>query len=267
LNSAGTTIELYKTPSEDDVIDVIQFGATPVTNKFGYRIFKDMLNRVHYKRLNQDNSYVLLNPLNYYDIRIMLEDATGMFQPNKAKNIPGVLFINGERIEYFEINGNQVQQLRRGTLGTGVKETYNAGTRAYGQGPDETVNYTDTILNQTIKSDGSTDIVLDYTPLSVDEIEVFVAGHRLRKASIERYNTSLHQDSPEGDNTVAAEFTLNGNTIVFNLDRNNITPADGELVSIIRKVGKVWNDEGKSLANTDNIIGNFLRNATIELPK
>jgi hypothetical protein len=51
------------------------------------------------------------------------------------------------------------------------------------------------------------------------------------------------------------------------LDRNNPTPADGELVSIVRKVGKVWNDEGKSLANTNNIIGNFLRNATIELPK
>lgn len=267
LNSTGTTIELYQTPAENTVIDVIQFGAVPVIAKFGYRIFKDMLNRVHYKRLNQNNSYVLSNPLNYYDIRISLEDTTGMFQPNKAKNIPGVLFVNGERIEYFEINGNYVKQLRRGTLGTGVKEIYDAGIRVYGQGPDETINYTDTILSQSIKSDGSTSIVLDHTPGSVNEIEVFVAGHKLRKTSIEKYSSLLHQDSPEGDITVDAEFTLDGNTIVFNMDRNNPTPANGELVSVIRKVGKVWNDEGKSLANTNNIIGNFLRNATIELPK
>jgi hypothetical protein len=267
MNSSGTTIELYLTPTENDVIDVIQFGATPVIAKFGYRIFKDMLNRVHYKRLNQNNSYVLSNPLNYYDIRISLEDTTGMFQPNKAKNIPGVLFVNGERIEYFEINGNQVKQLRRGTLGTGVKETYEAGIRIYGQGPDETINYTDTILKQSEISDGSTPFILDYTPSSVNEIEVFVAGHRLRKTAIEKYSPLLHQDSPEGNNTVDAEFTLSGNTIVFNLDRSNPEPANGERVSVIQKVGKVWNDEGKSLANTNNIIGNFLRNATIELPK
>jgi hypothetical protein len=109
--------------------------------------------------------------------------------------------------------------------------------------------------------------VLDHTPGSVNEIEVFVAGHKLRKTSIKKYSSLLHQDSPEGDITVDAEFTLDGNTIVFNMDRNNPTPANGELVSVIRKVGKVWNDEGKSLANTNNIIGNFLRNATIELPK
>jgi hypothetical protein len=267
LNSAGDTLELYNQPTENDVIDVIQFGATPITDKFGFRMFKDMLNRVHYKRLNQDNSYVLSNPLNYYDIGISLENTVGMFIPDKVKNIPGVLFIDGERIEYFEINGNQVQQLRRGTLGTGVKETHSEGTRAFGAGPDENINYTDTTINQSVISDGSTDIVLDYTPDSINEIEVYVAGHKLRKSAIKRYNPALQQDSPEGNETIDAEFTLDGNTVVFNIDRTDPLPKTGERVSIIRKVGKVWNEDGKSLANTNNIIGNFLRGATIELPK
>ena len=266
LNTNGDMLELYNVPEENDVIDVTQFGAMPTTSKFGFRIFKDMLNRVHYKRLNQDNSYTLSNPLNYYDIGIKLDNTTGMFQPNKAKNIPGVLFIDGERIEYFEINGNQVKQLRRGTLGTGVKEIDSSGTRAYGQGPDENINYADTVVTQLIIVDDSTNFVLDYTPLSINEIDVVVSGRRLRKSTIERYTTTT-QDSPEGDETIDAEFTLSGNTIIFNMDRNNPVPTIGEKVSIIRKVGKVWNDEGKSLANTDNIIGNFLRSATIELPK
>ena len=47
-----------------------------------------------------------------------------MFIPEKSTNTPGVLFINGERIEYFVKDGNSLQQLRRGTMGTGVKDIH-----------------------------------------------------------------------------------------------------------------------------------------------
>ena len=43
-----------------------------------------------------------------------------LFQKNHKYT--GVLFINGERIEYFVKDGNSLQQLRRGTMGTGVKD-------------------------------------------------------------------------------------------------------------------------------------------------
>jgi hypothetical protein len=257
-------IQLTNDPEINDVIDIIQFGTQPVTDKFGYRIFKDMLNRTHYKRLNQDNSYVIASPLNYYDVRIVLEDTSGIFQPDKAKNIPGVLFLEGERIEYFEVQGNTVRQLRRGTLGTGVRNTYNQGLTAYGQGPEENINYNDTTLTQTIESDGSIDYTLNFTPTSINEIDVYIGGRKLRKTAIDRYNPSIAQDSPEGDQTLSAEYILDGNVIILDSD---LQPTSGTRVAVLRKIGKVWNEPGKSLARSKNAIGNFLREATIELPK
>jgi hypothetical protein len=189
-------VQLKVVPSENDRIDVLQFGTAPSTPKYGYRIFKDMLNRTHYKRLNQDNSYVLATPLNYYDARILLDNTAGIFQPNRAKNIPGVLFIEGERIEYFEIKGNALLQLRRGTLGTGVKTIYDTGTELLGQGPEETITYQDRILRQTMTADGtSTEYSLDFVPESVNEIDVFLGGSRLRNTAIEVYQPTLAQDS------------------------------------------------------------------------
>jgi hypothetical protein len=258
-------VQLKDIPLESDRIDMIQFGNNPVTPKFGYRIFKDMLNRTHYKRLNQANSYVLAQPLNYYDARIVLDDTTGIFTPNRERNIPGVIFIEGERIEFFEVRNNVLLQIRRGTLGTGIKELYAEGTRAYGQGPEESIDYADRILVQTITADGSssaTEYTLDYVPQNVDEIEVFVAGRRLRKTPLTIFNPALALDSNEGNTILPEEFTIEDGNIFF-----TVAPASGTEIKIVRKIGQVWNEPGKSLANTSNQIARFLRKATIQLPK
>jgi hypothetical protein len=278
----STRIKLAQRPAQTDNFDILQFrNLTAVLPKFGYRLFKDILGRTHFKRLNQENSYVLAEPLNYYDIRIKLEDATGIEQPIRQKNQPGVLFIEGERIEYFEVNGNTLLQLRRGTLGTSIKEVYNEGTRLFGQGRDETVKYRDQVLTKKETADGSevefdlgfdiSDLLVNYTTFTgrsnvdpVDFVEVFVGGRRLRKKSIQQFDATTDQDSPEADITVAPEFEMDiaNNRIVLNQ-----APANGVRVEIVRKIGKIWNEPGKSLAASENEIGKFLRGATIQLPK
>jgi hypothetical protein len=276
------SIRLRDIPKENDIIDVLQFGAKPVVPKFGYRIFKDMLGRTHYKRLNKENSYVLQSPLNYYDDTIYLESTQGMFKPNRAKNIPGVLFIEGERIEYFEIKDNTVKQLRRGTLGTGVKNLYAEGVRAYSQGIDETVDYQDTTTIQTITVDNDstlgTEFSLKTIPASINEIEVYVGGRKLRKTTLEKFDQTVALDSTDGDSTLAAEYSIQYNvddeetpaTYANAVSANLIlldAPADGTKIKILSKTGKVWNELGKSLGDSNNNIAVFLRDATIDLPK
>ena len=276
------SIRLRDIPKENDIIDVLQFGAKPVVPKFGYRIFKDMLGRTHYKRLNKENSYVLQSPLNYYDDIIYLESTQGMFKPNRAKNIPGVLFIEGERIEYFEIKDNTVKQLRRGTLGTGVKNLYAEGVRAYSQGIDETVDYQDTTTIQTITVDNDstpgTEFSLKTIPASINEIEVYVGGRKLRKTTLEKFDQTVALDSTDGDSTLAAEYSIQYNvddeetpaTYANAVSANLIlldAPADGTKIKILSKTGKVWNELGKSLGDSNNNIAVFLRDATIDLPK
>ena len=265
-------VRLTNVPIIGDIIDILEFGNPSITPVFGYRIFKDILNRTHYKRLNQNNSYILASDLNYYDKEIVLEDTSGMFNPSKENNIPGVLYVNSERIEYFEINGNTVSQLRRGTLGTGTNNFLALGTRLYGQGIEENIEYTDTIREQKFVASGgenpSTEFMLNFTPLSVDQIEVIVGGKRMRKNAIDIFNSTLALNSPDGDETVPADYTLNGNTLTFRTaPAANLEETQGIQIQIFYKTGKIFNDIGKTLLDSENEVATFITDATIDLPK
>ena len=85
----------------------------------------------------------LAQPLNRYDDVIEVVDATDLPDPEVDSKYPGIIFIEGERIEYFGKNGNTLQQLRRGTLGTGIKNVYDVGTMFMEQGSGATLPYKD----------------------------------------------------------------------------------------------------------------------------
>jgi hypothetical protein len=272
-------IQITKPLSENDIIQVVHFAADKSNEKFGYRMFKDMLNRTHYKRLNKEKVVVLAENLNITDKTIEVVDASGLTVPSTELNIPGVLFIEGERIEYFKIDGNTISQLRRGTLGTGAREIYEAGTELMDQSASESLPYTDEMVSLIKLEDESTQIVLDWMPTyGVNEFEVFVAGRRLRKSSLESYQFQevdengnlitglIDQDSPNGDITVDPEFTLTieGDTAIVNLAE---TPIANTRVLIVRKVGKMWQKEGEQLRYTSNSVAEFIRGATTDLPK
>jgi len=265
--------------ADGDVVQVIHFAADKSTERFGYRMFKDMLNRTHYKRLNKEKTFVLAEDLNISDKSIQLTDATNITIPSTELNIPGVLFIEGERIEYFKVEGNTLSQLRRGTLGTGAKVTYVVGTELMDQSRSESLPYTDEMVSLIKLEDESTQIVLDWMPTyGVDEFEVFVAGRRLRKSALDRYQFQqvdedgniitnlLDQDSPDGDITLEPEFTLTieGDTAIVNLSN---APVANTRVLIVRKIGKTWQKAGEQLRYASNSVAEFIRGATTDLPK
>ena len=108
----------------------------------------------------------------------------------------------------------------------------------------------------------------------MNEFDVFVAGKRLRKAipvdpnnttadyNYYVYDETKDQDSPGGDVVVAPEFTIQNNILtVVNAPLNNTE------VKIIRKTGKIWNDDGVSLANSKNTISKFLTDSTYKLAR
>ena len=147
---------------------------------------------------------------------------------------------------------------------------YAIGTVAYGQGPDETINYSDTSLSQVTISDGSSGSYQvafnDYmVSTDVNEIDVFVAGRRLRKAALTVYDPSLDADqygTTRGTTVLPPEFTISENDVLL-----SSIPNAGVDVKIVRKTGRIWNDGSKSLAQSDNAVSRFLRGATISLPK
>ena len=126
--------------------------------------------------------------------------------------------------------------------------------------------YKDETLTTILTADGtSTQYPLDFTPNNVNEFEVFVAGKRLRKNSISSYvfgGDPIAQDSPEGDETLAPEFTINGNDLVL-----STPPILNTKIIVVRRQGKLWTDPGISLGDSDSNIAKFLRAATVDLPR
>ena len=271
-------IKVLKTITDNDTLEVLHFSNTKLKSKYGWRQFKDILNRNHYKALAKANGCALAKDLNWYDRSIEVINHENLPVPNENSKYPGVLFINGERIEYFIKDGNLLKQLRRGTLGTGIKDNHSAGTEIIDQSVNNTVPYKDETITTIFTGDGSTSIYsLDFTPVSgVNGFEVFVAGKRLRKNSIQSYQLdtllrtsygtsteTVSQDSPEGDITLPAEFTLTSSNELQLLN----TPETGQKIIVIRKQGKQWSDTGVSLSNSNSDIVNFLQSKQVDLPR
>ena len=249
----------------NDVIELLHFADPISGSKYGWSQFKDMLNRTHYKRLDDRDGIMLAADLKWSDQSITVTDGATLPAPTATSSVPGILFINGERIEYFVRNGNVLSQLRRGTLGTGVKDIYLIGENVYNQGPGSSMPYKDETITSQFLADGTTATYsLDFTPTSIDEFEVFVAGRRLRKNAISSYNFTalVAQDSPEGDVTLPAEFSVVGSTLTL-----TETPSANIKVTVVRRTGIIWTDAGIRLSESESDISKFLRAATVDLPR
>ncbi len=185
--------------------------------------------------------------------------------PDTKSSVPGVIFIDGERIEYFVRNDNVLSQLRRGTLGTGVKDRYVEGTTVFNSGLTSVMPYKDEILTTQFIADGTTNTYsLDFVPNNINEFEVFVAGKRMRKSALSSYSlpNPVYQDSPEGDVQLPAEFSVNGSTLTL-----TATPTENVKVTVVRRSGIIWSNPGTQLSKADSDIARFLRDSTVDLPR
>jgi hypothetical protein len=86
----------------------------------------------------------------------VVEDSTTLIPPVIGRNIPGVILVNRERIEFYQMNGNVLSRLRRGTLGTGPSDYLPTGTKVIDQSPEQTVPYNNTIQTQVKWTDSTT---------------------------------------------------------------------------------------------------------------
>ena len=262
LDSDFVTIILTKYLFAADVVQIIAFTNTVVHESFAYMQFKDMLNRVHYKRLNKSKSTRLDKDLTQFDKTITVIDGSALDEPNPSKNLPGIIEINGERIEYFVKTGNILSQLRRGTLGTGAPTYHSKQALVQCLGSSETIPYVDEFIIKTHASDGISDTIeLPYIP-AINDIEVFVGGYRLKKHEYSIYSNAEYPNSPEGDVTYPAEFVITGRSEL----RLTTVPTLGIRVNIIKKQGKLWNDMGKRLAKSNNSVANFLKETGTNWP-
>ncbi len=272
-----------------DLIKVVVFGSKIYKLPSAYEIHKDMLNIYHFKRYAL-GEVELAKDLNYYDQEITVTDGSLLGSPITSRNIPGVITVNGERIEYNQKIGNILSNLRRGSFGTAIATLHAAGSAVVDIGPQESVPYNETQDRQDFVSDGSSVLIgpLDFVPAlgtrstwyrstipnthgACDQVEVFAAGKRLRKDPIAVYDEKLGASSPSADTQLEAEFSVDG---VANYIRLTAAIPAGTRISVIRRTGKVWYERGEttasngvSLTETNTPIATFIAKRTTKLPE
>lgn len=297
LDLSRSSVILTSDTVSSDIIKIFQFGTSIKRDPIAYEIFKDMLNVYHYKRYSKDSAIKLAKDLNYYDQEIEVTDGSILYNPIPTRNLPGIIIINNERIEYLEKDGNFLRKLRRGCQGTAIAEIHSKDEFVINVSATETVPYNEDQLRTDFVSDGSSLIIgpLDFVPrksdtafyrvqdsdgnyLSIpveygrcDEIEVFVSGQRLRKVSLDVYDEQLGSSSPAADKKLEAEFSVDGVNPYIRLTE---PVKAGTRITIIRKTGKVWYERGEISAskgktfvdNTTPMI-KFIKEKTTQLPE
>ena len=264
LSEDKTEIIVNLLPLESDKFSILTFSNNIVRDNIAFMQFKDMLNRVHYRRISKNRTTILAENLQYFDKEIIVEDGTTLNNPLIESNIPGVIYVNGERIEYFIKNGNTLSQLRRGTWGTGIANVHVINEKVFDISGNEAIPYRDREEITVWPPEEYPDALLDSTHLielpyipKKDGIEVFVGGIRQRKDPYVLHRDEIHPESPEGDIEYPADFTVDNMTTNVRLE--NIPDVPGIRIQVVRKVLTPWNDPGKNLADSTNEVAYFLK--------
>ena len=270
--------------SIDDVVLITSFADTTAKQLTGYKIFRDMLGRTHYKRLSAPNSTELAQYLSLGDATITVKDSSVLTPGNPSRNIPGVVFIDKERIEFFTINGNELGQLRRGTLGTAPKDIYVVGTQVVDQGTMQTIPFKETVQSTSTYTTSTT--INSYPMLDgyitfnagidyYNQVEVRYNGKVLLKQStattyIHDFNASYDSTSTEVlvDYQTDYQFSIpDVNTIVLNTATVNLIK--GGRLEVIKRTSHIWYNSTSSiltLADSSTAPALFISEKSAELP-
>ena len=154
------------------VVDAVAIKVYDSNTSGSYMQFKDMLNRTHFKRLNETKQTNLTVSLLQTDETITVEDASTFDLPAPEQNRPGVIDINGERIEFFTINGNVLGQLRRGTLGTGIPDEHELYSIVQEISAGENMPIQDKILIDQYEADGTNYLDISVSPVKSNNWKV-----------------------------------------------------------------------------------------------
>ena len=133
----GAYIDAYSSHAPEEMVPGIVFDTLDMqvytkingnVDVVGYRMFSNMMRDESYLRIADAHSTLLSEDLAIDDTVIYVYDATVLSTPDIPAAMPGVVFINGERITYYTIDiaTGALGQIRRGTQGTSTPALHTA---------------------------------------------------------------------------------------------------------------------------------------------
>ena len=111
-------------------------------------VLNQMKDTREYYRISNENTAVLAEDFAVTSQEMTLVDASALPRPSTSENIPGVVFVNGEKIYYWNIDyiANKISQIVRGVHGTGIAAIHSAGSRVVDGGINQRIPDGDFVL-------------------------------------------------------------------------------------------------------------------------
>jgi len=106
----GAYVDTYSSHAPEELVPGITFDTLDMkvytkindgADVLGYRIFTNMLRETTFLRIADNYTTTLTSALDLADLEIQVADAEKLPTPSPTNGIPGVVFINGERITYY----------------------------------------------------------------------------------------------------------------------------------------------------------------------
>ena len=131
----GAYIDMYSSHAPEELMPGTLYDALEIrtfsntvgnTETYGFRVFKPMNQNLIFTRISENATTTLASNLFLTDDEILVSDASKLPEPSPSLGNPGVIFINGEKITYYQrydtaklataINWNANTQINVGTL-------------------------------------------------------------------------------------------------------------------------------------------------------
>ena len=127
LIDGGAYVGPYSSHAPEELVPGRMFDSLNLQvydrDQLAFRFFDNMSESREYYRIAAANTTRLANALHLTDTVIYVADASVLPAPSPSSAIPGVVFINGEKITYYTIDtvANTLGQIRRAVDGTSPK--------------------------------------------------------------------------------------------------------------------------------------------------
>ena len=107
----GAYVDTYSSHAPEELIPGKMFDALEIrvfsntasnTATYGFRVFQPMSSNIQFSRISANNTTALSSNLSLGDPIIYVTDASILPFPSPGNAIPGIVFINGEKIHYYQ---------------------------------------------------------------------------------------------------------------------------------------------------------------------
>lgn len=148
-NELTVSDTIFATLTASSLLIVTHITENTMQPSTGFRIFQDMNGTIEYLRLCKDATTFTTENATPTSTKIYVNDASVLPFVQPTSEYPGVVFIGGERITYWEVNltENYITGLRRATNGTAMVQRITPGFLVVDGGKDQLLPATNTHTN------------------------------------------------------------------------------------------------------------------------